>query len=228
MEPPSGPAAPETGRLEAGRSGPAELPRLAIGPVAGIAVLLAALLIAFSDRYGYHRDELYFLACGQHLAWGYPDQPPFVPLVARLMTDLAPGSLVVLRLPSALAAAALILLTGLLTRELGGRRAAQMLACAAVALAPLVTAASHLLSTTTFDLPAWALLVWLLASGRARGRRGPARHRTGRLPHLRGGRGAGHRRAADAATVALVLRGRRDRGRRVGTLPGLAGEPRLA
>jgi len=162
MEPPSEPAAPGTGRLEAGRSGPAELPRLAIGPVAGIAVLLAALLIAFSDRYGYHRDELYFIACGQHLAWGYPDQPPFVPLVARLMTDLAPGSLVVLRLPSALAAAALVLLTGLLTRELGGRRAAQVLACAAVALAPLVTAASHLLSTTTFDLPAWALLAWLL------------------------------------------------------------------
>jgi hypothetical protein len=58
MEPPPGPAAPEPGRLGAARSGPAELPRLAIGPVAGIAVLLAALLIAFSDRYGYHRDEL--------------------------------------------------------------------------------------------------------------------------------------------------------------------------
>ena len=162
MEPPTEPAAPETGRPGAGRSGPPELPGLATGPVAGIAALLAALLIAFSGRYGYHRDELYFIACGRHLAWGYPDQPPFVPLVARLMTDLAPGSLVVLRLPSALAAAALILLTGLLTRELGGRRAAQVLACAAVALAPLVTAASHLLSTTTFDLPAWALLLWLL------------------------------------------------------------------
>ncbi len=145
-----------------GESGPAALPALAVKPVLAIAVVLTGLLIAFSDRYGYHRDELYFIECGKHLAWGYPDQPPFVPLVARLMTTLAPGSLVALRLPSALAGGVLVLLTGLLTRELGGRRAAQALACAVIALAPVVTGASHLLSTTTFDLPVWALLLWLL------------------------------------------------------------------
>jgi len=145
-----------------GESGPAVVPALAIKPVMAIAVVLTGLLIAFSDRYGYHRDELYFIECGKHLAWGYPDQPPFVPLVARLMTTVAPGSLVVLRLPSALAGGVLVLLTGLLTRELGGRRAAQALACAVIALAPVVTGASHLLSTTTFDLPVWALLLWLL------------------------------------------------------------------
>jgi hypothetical protein len=145
-----------------GESGPAVLPALAIKPVLAIAVVLTGVLIAFSDRYGYHRDELYFIACGKHLAWGYPDQPPFVPLVARLMTDLAPGAPVVLRLPSALAGGMLVLLTGLLTRELGGRRAAQALACAVIALAPVVTGSSHLLSTTTFDLPVWALLLWLL------------------------------------------------------------------
>jgi 4-amino-4-deoxy-L-arabinose transferase-like glycosyltransferase len=143
-------------------SGPAVLPALAIKPVLAIAVVLTGLLVAFSDRYGYHRDELYFIECGKHLAWGYPDQPPFVPLVARLMTNLAPGSLIVLRLPSALAGGALVLLTGLLTRELGGRCAAQALACAVIALAPVVTGASHLLSTTTFDLLVSALLLWLL------------------------------------------------------------------
>jgi len=148
-------------RAPAVAGGPTELPALAVRPVAGVAVALAALLIAFSGRYGYHRDELYFIACGKHLAWGYPDQPPFVPLLARLMTDIAPNSLVVLRLPSALAAAALVVLTALLTRELGGRSLAQVLASAAVALAPVVTGSSHLLSTTTFDLPAWALLAWL-------------------------------------------------------------------
>jgi 4-amino-4-deoxy-L-arabinose transferase-like glycosyltransferase len=157
---PAGSAAPAEPAV-AGR-GPAELPVLAVWPVAGVALALAALLIAFSGRYGYHRDELYFIACGQHLAWGYPDQPPFVPLLARLMTGLAPNSLVVLRLPSAAAAAALVVVTALLTRELGGRSVAQILACGVVALAPLVTGASHLLSTTTFDLPAWALLAWLL------------------------------------------------------------------
>jgi hypothetical protein len=145
-----------------GGSGPAVLPALAIGPVLAISVVLTGVLIGFSGRYGYHREELYFIECGRHLAWGYPDQPPFVPLVARLMTALAPGSLVLLRLPSALAGGALVLLTGLLTRELGGRRAAQALACAVIALAPVVTGASHLLSTTTFDLPVWALLLWLL------------------------------------------------------------------
>lgn len=142
-----------------GRKG---LPPFASWPVIVVAAALAALLIAFSARYGYHRDELYFLACGRHLAWGYPDQPPLVPLVARLMSGLAPASLVVLRLPAALASAALVLLAGLIARELGAGRAAQALAAVCVAVAPLVTGAGHLLSTTTFGFPAWALVSWLI------------------------------------------------------------------
>ncbi|HTP15569.1 MAG TPA: glycosyltransferase family 39 protein [Streptosporangiaceae bacterium] len=144
------------------RPGPGPLPKLALLPVLAIAGALTAVLVAYAGRYGYHRDELYFVQCGKHLAWGYPDQPPFVPLVARLMSDLAAGSLVVLRLPSALAAGAVVLLTGLLTRELGGGRAAQVLACAVIALAPVLAGAGHLLSTTSFNLPVSALLCWLL------------------------------------------------------------------
>jgi 4-amino-4-deoxy-L-arabinose transferase-like glycosyltransferase len=150
----------------------AALPDFALLPVTAVAGLLTALLIALSGRYGYHRDELYFIQAGRHLAWGYPDQPPLVPLIARLMTNLAPGSLVLLRLPSALAGGALVVLTGVLTRELGGRRNAQMLAAALIAIAPLAGGASHLLSTTTFDLPAWALLCLIvlrvLRTGNAR------------------------------------------------------------
>ena len=101
------------------QAGPASVPELATAPVLTVAALLALLLVALSGRYGYGRDELYFLACGRHLAWGYPDQPALVPLIARLMSLAAPGSLVVLRLPSALASAALVVLTALLTRELG-------------------------------------------------------------------------------------------------------------
>jgi hypothetical protein len=140
----------------------AALPDFAKGPVFTAALLLAALLIAFSGRYGYHRDELYFLAAGRHLAWGYPDQPPLVPVIARLMSDLAPASLVVLRLPSAVASAALVLVTGLIARELGAERKAQALAAICIAAAPLIIGAGHLLSTTTFDLPVWALVSWLI------------------------------------------------------------------
>jgi 4-amino-4-deoxy-L-arabinose transferase-like glycosyltransferase len=131
-------------------------------PVLAVSVALAAVLAGFASRYGYHRDELYFLACGRHLAWGYPDQPPFVPLIARLMSGLAPGSLTMLRLPSALAGGALVLLTALLTRELRGGTAAQLLACGVVALAPVVTGSGHLLSTTSFSFPVAALLCWLV------------------------------------------------------------------
>ncbi|GIH16760.1 hypothetical protein Raf01_49320 [Rugosimonospora africana] len=138
------------------------LARLAVGPVAGVAGCVAALLVALSGRYGYHRDELYDLAAGRHLAWGYPDQPPLVALLARLLSLVAPGSVVVLRLPSALAVAAVVVLAALLTRELGGRRAAQTLAAASMAVAPLLLGAGHLLSTTTYDLLAWALLLWLV------------------------------------------------------------------
>jgi 4-amino-4-deoxy-L-arabinose transferase-like glycosyltransferase len=119
-------------------------------------------LAGLSGRYGYHRDELYYLAAGRHLAWGFPDQPPLVALLARLLSLLAPGSVVVLRLPSALAVAAVVVLAALLTRELGGQRAAQTLAAASMAVAPLLLGAGHLLSTTTFDLLAWALLLWLV------------------------------------------------------------------
>jgi len=142
--------------------GAADLPALAVRSILAIAVLLSVLLLAFSDRYGYHRDELYFLQCGRHLAWGYPDQPPLVPLIARLMSDLAPGSLLVLRLPSALAAGGLVLLTGMITRELGGGRIAQLLGSGVIALAPVVFGSGHLLSTTAFYLPFAALLLLLL------------------------------------------------------------------
>jgi 4-amino-4-deoxy-L-arabinose transferase-like glycosyltransferase len=77
------------------------------------------------------------------------------------MSSLDPGSLVLLRLPAALAAGALVLLTALLTRELRGGRAAQLLACAVTMLAPIVTGTGHLLVTFGFDMPVTALLCWL-------------------------------------------------------------------
>jgi 4-amino-4-deoxy-L-arabinose transferase-like glycosyltransferase len=131
-----------------------------------IVVLLAAgvtaLLVAFASGYGYHRDELYFVAAGRHLDWAYADQGPFTPLVARAMSEIAPNSLTVLRLPSALAAGAVVLLTGLLARELGASRRAQLLAAACSAVAVIVLFTGHLLSTSTFDLLAWTAVTWLV------------------------------------------------------------------
>jgi 4-amino-4-deoxy-L-arabinose transferase-like glycosyltransferase len=138
----------------------------ALAPLGWPALVIAGctlvLLVSLSGRYGYHRDELYFLEAGRHLAWGYPDQPPFVPLLARLISELAPGSLVVLRLPSAVAAGGVILLTALLARELGGGRAAQALAAVSMAISGLLLGTGHLLSTATFNLLAWSLLLWLV------------------------------------------------------------------
>jgi hypothetical protein len=135
---------------------------LARGGLAALAGAVAALLLAVAGRYGYHRDELYFLRAGSEPAFGYVDQPPLTPLLARAMDALLPGSLVVLRLPSALAAGLVVLLTGLIARELGGGRRAQLLAAASMGVSAVLLAVGHLLSTTTYDLLAWTALTWLL------------------------------------------------------------------
>jgi Dolichyl-phosphate-mannose-protein mannosyltransferase len=123
---------------------------------------LALLLLATAGRYGYHRDELYFLRAGRELAFGYVDQPPLTPLLARAMDALAPGSLVALRLPSALAAGLVVFLTGLLAREFGAGRGGQLLAGGCIAVSGILLIVGHLLSTTTLDLLAWTALSWLL------------------------------------------------------------------
>lgn len=131
-------------------------------PVAAVAVAVFAVLAGLSGRYGYHRDEFYFLAAGQHLAWGYADQPPLVPLLAWVMSWLAPGSLVVLRLPSAVAAAADVVVTALIARELGAGRGGQTLAAGVIGLSAIVLGSGHLLSTATYGLSASVVLLWLV------------------------------------------------------------------
>ncbi len=114
-----------------------------------------------ASGYGYHRDELYFLAAGRHLAWVYPDQGPVTPLIARAMSEISASSLTVLRLPSALSAPATAVLTGLSAREFGGSRRAELVAGGSAAVTSLVLFNGHLLSTSTFDLLVWTVLSWL-------------------------------------------------------------------
>jgi 4-amino-4-deoxy-L-arabinose transferase-like glycosyltransferase len=131
-------------------------------PLAAVGVVVTAVLLAFAGRYCYHRDELYFLRAGQEPAFGYVDQPPLTPLLAAAMDTLAPGSLVALRLPSALAAGLVVVLTGLLAREFGAGRDGQLLAAGCMAVSSILLIVGHLLSTTTLDLLAWTALSWLL------------------------------------------------------------------
>ena len=88
-----------------------------------MAALAAAKLLLHlytSRHYGYFVDELYYLACGDHLAWGYVDQPPLIALVAKSSRVILGDSLGAIRFLPALAGAALVLLTGMIARELGG------------------------------------------------------------------------------------------------------------
>ena len=117
--------------------------------------------MATSTRYGYHRDELYFIVAGSHAAFGYPDQPPLVPLLCWAMNAIAPGSLLVLRAPSALIAGATTLLAGLIAREVGGGTRAQVIAAACTAVSGFALAVAHLVSTTTPDMLSTTLLGWL-------------------------------------------------------------------
>jgi hypothetical protein len=125
----------------------------------GLKLLLHALAIT---NYGYFRDELYYIACSKHLAWGFVDQPPFSIAVLAASRALLGDSLVALRLLPALSGAATILLIGLTVRDLGGGRFAQALACLCGLLAPVWLAVDHFYSMNAFDTFFWSLSAWLL------------------------------------------------------------------
>jgi len=141
---------------------PATVAAFARLPVALLAGGTATALLLTAGRYGYFADELYFLAAGRHLSWGYADQPPLVPFLAWLTQTIAPGSLVVFRIPAILATAAGVVVTALIARELGGRRKAQTRAAAAFAICGQFVGSGHYLATSTIDPLLWTLVLWLL------------------------------------------------------------------
>ncbi|MDR7299888.1 ArnT family glycosyltransferase [Haloactinomyces albus] len=141
---------------------PRDLAAPAVGPVLVLAAALTGVLLLTSGRYGYFGDELYFLAAGDHLSWGYADQTPAVPLLARVMQSLFPDSLVALRIPALLVTVGCVVLAAVTARELGGNRRAQTLTAATCAVSPHFLGSGHLLVTWSFDQALWTLIIWLL------------------------------------------------------------------
>ena len=105
--------------------------------------------------WGYFRDELYYIACGRHLAFGYVDHAPLVAVQAWLAMLLFGKSLAGIRMFSALAGAARVFLTGILCYKFGGRAAAQALAMLAVLMAPQYLGADGYLSMNSFESIFW-------------------------------------------------------------------------
>src|SRR5690242_9455621 len=124
--------------------------RAAWSVILTIAAIKFALAFYASGYYHYFRDELYYIACGHHLDWGYVDQPPLVALYARF-GELFGGSLRGFRLIATLAGTLQVILTGVLTARLGGNRVAQALACIAVFLAPINLGIDSILSMNAVE-----------------------------------------------------------------------------
>jgi hypothetical protein len=128
-----------------------------------VVAALSVILLLMADRYGPHRDELYFVSAGRRLAWGYPDQPALTPLLARVATEVAPHNLVVLRLPSLVAACGLVVMSAAFARLLGGGRTAQALTAVTVAASAFTVTVGHRLSTATFDTVVWTAILLVVA-----------------------------------------------------------------
>ncbi len=136
--------------------------------VSGPVIVLTVSAIAFlaqmltASRYGYFRDELYYLDCARHLAWGYVDQPPLIALIAWLERHISGDSLYSIRFLPALAGALTVWLAGHLARRLGAGAFGQFLAAVAVLIAPGHLIFFHLLTMNAFEPLLWTAAAYLV------------------------------------------------------------------
>ena len=130
--------------------------------VVWLAAFKLALHLYSGHNYGYFVDELYYLACGRHLDWGYVDQPPLIALFAAATRVVLGQSLQAIRFLPAVAGAAMVLLTGLIARELGGGRFAQGVAALSVLVAPGFLAIDSLFSMNAFEPLFWMGCAWVV------------------------------------------------------------------
>ena len=128
----------------------------------GIAAAFAVFHILTNGRYGFHRDELQFLSDARHLDWGFVSYPPFTPFIERIGLSLFGLSLVGLRLFSVIAQAVVIFVSGLMARDLGGNRLAQVAAAISVGLSGLPLFEATEFQYTTFSFLWWVLVCWFV------------------------------------------------------------------
>src|SRR5579862_2920328 len=132
-------------------------PFLADGMLIVLLISLAKLLlhIYFNNRYGYFRDEFDYMSCGDHLAWGYVDQPPLIPFLIHLCRAVLGDSLRSVRFIPAVASSLLVVQTAILARELGGRAFALLLGAVAIVIAPQYLSDGSLLTTNCLEPNLW-------------------------------------------------------------------------
>ena len=139
----------------------AKLLRTDTGVTILFAVVFLLLHVATSSPYGFHRDELATLDDARHLEWGFVAYPPLTPAVGRLELSLFGTSTLGVRLLPILALSVMLVLSGLLAREFGGSRRAQVLTVFAVAVVPIVTIQTGVLQYVSFDYLWGVLLTYL-------------------------------------------------------------------
>jgi hypothetical protein len=129
-------------------------------PLLSIASAIALVHILTNGHYGFHRDEWQFLSDARHLDWGFVSYPPLTPFIERIGLTVFGLSLVGLRLCSVMVQAVAIVVSGLMARELGGRRLAQVTAALAVAFSPLPLFNGTEFQYTSFDFLWWVLIAY--------------------------------------------------------------------
>ncbi|HEY6274079.1 MAG TPA: glycosyltransferase family 39 protein [Terriglobales bacterium] len=129
----------------------------------GAAVIVLIVHLATNGNLGFHTDELYYIDCSRHLALGYVDFPPIVPLLARLETDLLGATPWNLRLLPTLLGVSMVVLSGAYVRRLGGSLRLQALALLIAVTAPYFLGANWVYQTVTFDEATWMVaFYWFL------------------------------------------------------------------
>jgi hypothetical protein len=128
----------------------------------GLAAAVALLHMLTNGRHGFHRDELQFLSDARHLDWGFVAYPPLTPFLEHIGLALFGVSLVWLRVFSVVAQATVIVVTGLMAKELGGNRLAQFTAALAVALSPLPLFQGTEFQYSSFDFLWWVLTAYFI------------------------------------------------------------------